>query len=173
MKHTVGDFLRNGFLFPEIARQITLVAQQTGENVRIGRALVVENAAGSAGSYLYLATGKIGVLMSFGGQANAELVKDLGGHIAFNNPLSLNRDQVPADVVARERDIALEQAKATGKPQNIAEKIAEGKLNSFYAERVLLDQEFFNPGKFKGTISQLLKQNACTLEKYVRVEIGR
>jgi elongation factor Ts len=156
-----------------IAHQITAVAQQTGENVRIGRAVVVENAAGSAGSYLYITTGKIGVLMSFGGKPNADLVKDLGGHIAFNNPLGLTRAEVPADIVARERDIAVEQAKATGKPQNIAEKIAEGKLNSFYAERVLLDQAFYNPAKFKGSIAKLLEQNSCTLEKYVRVEIGR
>ena len=157
---------------PALAARITAVAQQTGENVRVGRSLVVANPAGSTGSYLYQATAKIGVLMSFGGKATDELIKDLGGHIAFTNPLGLNRDEVPPEIVARERDIAVDQAKATGKPQNIAEKIAEGKLNAFFAERVLLDQAFYNPAKFKGTISQLLKQNQCTLEKYVRVEIG-
>jgi elongation factor Ts len=156
-----------------LAADITTVAQQTGENVRIGRAVALENPAGVVGSYLYVTTGKIGVLMSFTGSPGAELIKDLGGHIAFNNPLGLTRDQVPADLVARERDIAVEQAKATGKPQNIAEKIAEGKLTAFFAERVLLDQEFYHPGKFKGSVAQMLKQSACALQKYIRVEVGQ
>ena len=156
----------------KVTADITAVAQQTGENVRIGRAVVIENTGGTVGSYLYAATGKIGVLMSFTGSPSEDLLKDLGGHIAFNNPLGLTRSEVPAEIVAKEREIAVEQAKATGKPQNIAEKIAEGKLNAFFAERVLLDQDFFNPAKFKGTIAQLLKQNGCTLEKYVRVEVG-
>ena len=69
--------------------------------------------------------------------------------------------------------IYVEQAKATGKPQQIAEKIAEGKLNSFFAERVLLDQEFFNGQVFKGTIANYLTQHNVTLEKYVRVEVGQ
>jgi elongation factor Ts len=112
--------------------------------------------------------------MSFsGGNASDELVKQLGGHIAFARPIGLTRDTVPADLVAKEREIALEQAKATGKPQQIAEKIAEGKLNSFFAERVLLDQEFFNAQVFKGTVANYLKQNGVTLEKYVRLEVGQ
>lgn len=157
----------------ELSANITAVAQQTGENVRIGSTAVLDNPEGVVGSYIYAATGKIGVIMSFTGHPSEDLIKDIGGHITFSNPLGLTRDQVPADVVAKEREIAVEQAKATGKPQNIAEKIAEGKLTAFFAERVLLDQEFFNGGKFKGTIGNLLKQNGCTLEKYVRIEVGQ
>ena len=80
---------------------------------------------------------------------------------------------MPADLIAKERDIAIEQAKATGKPQQIAEKIAEGKMNSFFAERVLPDQEFFNAQVFKGTVGNMLKQQGVTLEKYVLVEVGK
>jgi elongation factor Ts len=87
--------------------------------------------------------------------------------------MGLTRAEVPADVVAKEREIAVEQAKATGKPQQIAEKIAEGKLNSFFAEQVLLDQEFFNPTAFKGSVGNLLKSKGVTLNKYVRVEVGQ
>ena len=86
---------------------------------------------------------------------------------------SVSPAEVPADLVAKEKEIAVEQAKATGKPQNIAEKIAEGKLNSFFAERVLLDQEFFNAAVFKGSIQNYLKQNGVGLEKYVRLEVGQ
>ena len=76
-------------------------------------------------------------------------------------------------MIAKEREIAIEQAKATGKPQNIAEKIAEGKMNAFFSERVLLDQEFFNAQVFKGSVQNYLKQSNVTLEKYVRIEVGQ
>jgi len=160
---------------PAVKEQLTTAAQQTGENVQLGRAIVfqAEKPEQSAGAYLYVNTGKIAVLMLFGGKPDAELIMQIGGHIAFSRPLGLTRAEVPADIVARERDIAVEQAKATGKPQQIAEKIAEGKLNSFFAERVLLDQEFFNAAAFKGNIAALLKSKGLTLEKYVRIEVGQ
>lgn len=157
----------------DIKNQLTSVAQQTGENVQLGRAIAFNAPGGKAGAYLYVNTGKIAVLMQFGGNPDAELITQIGGHIAFSRPLGLTRAEVPADIVAKEREIAVEQAKATGKPQQIAEKIAEGKLNSFFAERVLLDQEFFNPSAFKGSITNLLKSKNVTLEKYVRIEVGQ
>jgi elongation factor Ts len=158
----------------EVKEAVTRLAQQTGENVRIGTAVALTNPAGNVGAYIYAITNKIAVLMSFGGnKADAELMKQLGGHIAFSRPLGLTRADVPADVVAKEREIAVEQAKATGKPQQIAEKIAEGKLNSFFAERVLLDQEFFNPAVFKGSIANMLKSKGVTLEQYKRIEVGQ
>jgi len=157
---------------PQLKEQLTSIAQQTGENVQLGRVEKV-TAAGRAGAYLYAITGKIAVLMAFSGNPDDELIKQIGGHIAFSKPLGLNRSEVPADLVAKEREIAVEQAKATGKPQQIAEKIAEGKLNSFFAERVLLDQEFYNPQAFKGSISNMLKQKGVTLEKYIRLEVGQ
>ncbi|HEV7298672.1 MAG TPA: translation elongation factor Ts [Tepidisphaeraceae bacterium] len=157
----------------EVSADATAVAQTTGENVVIGKtAYLAAPAGGKAALYLYAITGKIGVIMAFTGNPSAELVQQLGGHIAFSRPLGLKRDEVPADLVAKEREIAVEQAKATGKPQQIAEKIAEGKLNAFFAERVLLDQEFFNASVFKGSISNFLKQNNVGLEKYVRIEVG-
>lgn len=78
-------------------------------------------------------------------------------------------------MVGNGRAIAVEQAMATGKPQQIAEKIAEGKLRSFFEERVLLnlEQSFVNPDKFKGSVSEYLKKSGATLEKYVRLEVGQ
>jgi elongation factor Ts len=156
-----------------IKSQLTNVSQQTGENVVLGRSVVIQSPSGVAGAYLYVASGKIAVLMNFTGNPDEELIKQVGGHIAFSKPLGLNRTDVSADIVAKERELAVEAAKATGKPQQIAEKIAEGKLNSFFAERVLLDQEFFNPAAFKGSISAMLKSKNVTLEKYVRLEVGQ
>src|SRR5438094_4311124 len=140
---------------PEIVAGVTELAQTTGENIRIGKTAHLSGAR--AGLYLYGITGKIGVVMSFSGDLSDEMITDIGGHIAFHKPLALTREGIPADVVEKERGFAVEQAKATGKPQNIAEKIAEGKLNAFFKEQSLLDQDFFNPGKFKGSIQELLK----------------
>jgi len=159
---------------PQVSADITNVAQTTGENVRIGKTARVESPSGTVGLYLYGITGKIGVLMAFSGtKPSDDLVKSVGGHIAFARPLGLTRDTVPADLVEKERVFAVEQAKATGKPQQIAEKIAEGKLNAFFAERVLLDQEFFNAQVFKGTVGKFLKQGGVSLDKYVRIETGQ
>ena len=156
------------------ASGLTEASQTTGENVRLGKASRMDApAGGKVGLYLYGITGKIGVLMAFTGNPSEDLIKQVGGHIAFAKPIGLVRDEVPADLVAKEREFAVEQAKATGKPQQIAEKIAEGKLNSFFAERVLLDQEFFNPAVFKGIVAAYLKQNNTSLEKYVRLEVGQ
>ena len=160
----------------QIKADLTAVAQQTGENVQLGRAIALDApAGGTVGSYLYSTAGKgkIAVLMAVSGNAAADVVNQLGMHIVAARPIALDRSQVPADVVAKEREIAVEQAKATGKPQQIAEKIAEGKLNAFYAERVLLDQDFINAEVFKGKVSDFLKGKGVTLSKYVRIEVGQ
>ena len=153
--------------------QLVAAAQQTGENVQIGRTVSLSGAI--IGSYLYSAAGKgkIAVLMSVSGKADDELFTNLGMHIAAARPLALTRGEIPAELVAKEREIAVEQAKATGKPQAIAEKIAEGKLNAFYAEKVLVDQEFIKADAFKGSVGKLLASKGATLDKYVRVEVGQ
>jgi len=158
-----------------VASNVTEVAQKTGENVRIGKTAYVSNPAGKVGIYLYTITGKIGVLVSASANASDELVRDLCIHITAAKPLalSLDRQGLPRELVEKEKQIAVEQAMATGKPQQIAEKIAEGKLRSFYEERVLLEQPFVNPEKFKGSVGEYLKAHNATLEKYVRLEVGQ
>ena len=159
----------------QVNADVTEVAQKTGENVRIGKTAVLSNPAGKVGMFLYTITGKIGVLVSVSANASEELIRDLAIHITAAKPLalSLNREGVPAELVEKERQIAVEQAVATGKPQQIAEKIAEGKMRSFYEERVLLEQPFINPDKFKGSVGEYLKKNNVTLDKYVRLEVGQ
>jgi len=158
----------------EIKDLLTEVSKKTGENVVLGRTALV-GGSGFAGSYLYSTAGKgkIGVLLSFTGTPNDDLVRQLGMHIAAARPVALTRMDVPEELVAKEREIAIEQAKATGKPQQIAEKIAEGKLNAFYSERVLLDQDFVNGEVFKGKVSEMIKSAGSSVEKYVRIEVGQ
>jgi elongation factor Ts len=153
--------------------QLTQVSQTTGENVVLGKTAVLTGER--VGLYLYAISGKIGVLLQFAGtvgNVTDELITDVGGHIAFARPLALNREGIDPTLVAKEREIAVEQAKATGKPQQIAEKIAEGKLNAFFKEQALLDQDFFNASKFKGSVGQMLKEKGLTLVKYTRIEVG-
>jgi elongation factor Ts len=157
----------------EVTAGAAEVSQMTGENIRVGKSAVLSAPNGKVGLYLYTITGKIGVIMAFTGTPTDELITQLGGHIAFTKPAGLTRDSVDPALVAKERDIAVEAAKATGKPQAIAEKIAEGKLNAFFGERVLLDQEFFNAQLFKGSVANYLKQNNVTLDKYARIEVGQ
>ncbi|HQY87312.1 MAG TPA: translation elongation factor Ts [Tepidisphaeraceae bacterium] len=153
---------------------LTNVAQKTGENVTLGRVKVLKNPGGKVGGFLYSVTNKIAVLASTSANASDELINDLCLHLTAYKPvaLGLTREAVPANVIAKEKEIAVERAKATGKPQAIAEKIAEGQLASFFKERVLPEQEFINPEKFKGTIADLLKKNEVTMNEFVRVEIG-
>jgi elongation factor Ts len=160
---------------PTLAADISEVARQTGENVRLGKSALLSNPTGKVGSYLYAITGKIGVLVSVSANAGEDVIRDLAIHITAAKPLalSLNREGLPAEIVEKERNIAIEQAKASGKPQAIAEKIAEGKMRTFYEERVLLDQPFVNPDKFKGSVGEYLKSKGAALEKYVRIEVGQ
>jgi elongation factor Ts len=160
---------------PAIKDQLVSVSQQTGENVQIGRTANLSTSTAAIGSYVYTVAGKgkSAVLIAFTTKAEDDLYRNLGMHIVARRPVAMNRQEVAPELVAKEKEIAVEQAKATGKPQAIAEKIAEGKLNSFYAESVLLDQEYINPEVFKGSVSNYLKSKGLTLEKYVRIEVGQ
>jgi elongation factor Ts len=152
---------------------LVATAQATGENIQLGRVKVVKT-TGNLGTFLYTVSGKIAVIVATTGGDDA-LLNDLCLHVTAFKPvaLGLTRAAVPADLVAAEKEIAVAQAKATGKPQDIAEKIAEGKLSSFYKERVLGEQDFINPEKFKGTVNDLLKKAGATITEYARIEVGQ
>ena len=97
------------------------------------------------------------------------LAKDLALHIASTNPLGISKDEIPEAEIERERKVYLEQAKEEGKPENIAEKIVEGRLNKFFKENTLLAQPFVkDPDK---TIEELITEvSAKTGEK---IEVAR
>jgi elongation factor Ts len=154
---------------PQIKELLVSAGQQTGENIQIARTASLKS-SGQIGIYNHY-TGKVAILVALTGNPSADVVKDLCLHITAARPLAMTRDQVPANLVAKEKEIAVEQAKATGKPQQIAEKIAEGKMRVFFEEKVLLDQKFVKDDS--KTIAQLLKDAGTSLENYVRVEVGQ
>lgn len=121
-----------------------------GENMSLRRTATVAVSKGAVASYVHGAIaenmGKIGVLVGLESEGDAEAVAAFGRkiamHIAATNPLALNVDELDADVVERERQIFAEQARESGKPENIVEKMVEGRLRKFYEEVTLVKQAF-------------------------------
>jgi elongation factor Ts len=125
---------------------------------------------GLIGSYVHH-DGSVGVLVQVeGARADVQVLRDVCMHITAKNPIAALREQVPAEVVAKEREIATAQAAASGKPANIAEKIAEGKLKTFFAENVLVEQPFVKDDT--KTVGELLKANGLTMVGFVRYKVG-
>lgn len=137
------------------AEALTNLIAKLGENMSIRRSSGLSASPGVVASYIHNATGpdlgKIGVLVaveSSGDQAKvAALGKQIAMHIAAASPIAVSPADVPADVVARERAIFTEQAKESGKPPNVIEKMVEGRLRKFYEEQVLLQQVFVIDGE--------------------------
>ena len=119
-----------------------------GENMSLRRMAAVSVGSGAVVSYMHNATaaglGRIGVLVALESSAGADVLEPLGKqiamHIAATAPASLSVDDLNKDMVQRERDVLIEQAKASGKPQEIAEKMVEGRMKKYYNEVVLLEQ---------------------------------
>jgi elongation factor Ts len=144
-------------------------------------------AEGAVGSYIHMG-GKVGVLVEVNcetdfvarGEEFQQLVKDVAMHIAAAEPRYATREEVPADVVAKEREIALAQArndpKNANKPEQVFEKIVEGRLNKFYEEAVLTDQPFVkDPAK---TVGELVTEKIAktgekiTIRRFTRYKMG-
>lgn len=130
------------------------------------------------------AGGKLGVLVEVNCETDfvaktdqfKEFVRNLAMHIAATNPSSITREEIPADLVEREMKIYRESAKESGKPDHIIDKIAQGRLEKFYAETVLLEQAYIRePDK---TIKDLLTETIgklgenVTIRRFVRFRIG-
>jgi elongation factor Ts len=130
-------------------RATDLIAK-IGENISVRRAAVLEVEPGVIASYVHNATapelGRIGVLVALRASGDtakiAALGKHLAMHIAFAAPQALTPDQLPPEIVARERNIQGELARQSGKPENVVEKMIEGRMRKFYEEAVLLSQIF-------------------------------
>jgi elongation factor Ts len=125
---------------------------------------------GLFGSYVHF-DGTVGVLLQVeGAKADPALLKDVSMHITAKQPAAARREEVDPAVVAREKEIAKNQAAATGKPANIVEKIAEGKLKTWYAENVLVEQPFVKDDT--KTVGDLLKANGLTVQRFIRYKVG-
>ncbi|MDG6897037.1 elongation factor Ts [Actinobacillus delphinicola] len=145
-------------------KRAALVAK-IGENMTIRRVKFLKG--DELGSYLHGA--KIGVLVA-GKNANEELLKKVAMHIAASRPDFVRPEDVPADVVAHERKIQIEIAMQSGKPQEIAEKMVEGRMKKFTGEVSLTGQPFVMDPSI--TVGEFLKQNGADVVDFVRLEVG-
>ncbi len=140
------------------------------ENIDLGRMVRFDAAPGAiVDTYLHVQAGRgvnATMVELLGG--NAELAHDLALHIAFARPKYLTRDEVPADVVAAERDTLEQITRNEGKPEAALPKIVEGRLGGFFKQICLLEQEFAKDNK--QTISGVL--NGATITRFAQVEIG-
>ncbi len=149
---------------------LTDLVNKIRENMQLVR---VEKLQGRLASYVHF-NGKVGVLLQIDGTAgDDELLADLCMHITAMKPTALRREDVDPALIEKEKDIAKTLALQAGKPENLVDKIVIGKLNRWYAEHVLLEQEFANQDKFKGNITKLLaKYGDVRIAAYRRLEVG-
>jgi elongation factor Ts len=139
--------------------------QKIGENMTIRRFKRLQAKGKLA---LYLHGVKIGVLVDYEGPE--EVGKDLAMHVAFAKPEHMTKGEVPADVVARERDIQLARAKESGKPAEIAAKMVEGSLNKFLSEITLMGQPFVKDDK--QTVEKMLAAKKGKVNGYAFLVVG-
>lgn len=167
-----------------VSENLTALIAKIGENMTLRRMTSFSVSSGAVVGYVHGALadglGKIGVLVALESAAPAEKLQEVGKqiamHVAAANPQFLNKDVVDPDVLSRERAIYKEQAMASGKPADIAEKMVDGRIRKFYEEICLVDQPFvMNPDK---TVAQALAEVAkevgaeIVLKGFARVQLG-
>ena len=145
----------------------TALVGKIGENVALRRFARIA-ATGRLASYIHSGA-KVGVLVDVEG-GDATLAKDLAMHVAALKPLALSRDQIPAELIRRERDIAAAKAADSGKPANIIEKMVEGSVQKFLKEVTLLGQPFVKDEK--QTVEQLLKGKSAKTHAFILYCVG-
>ena len=143
------------------------MVSKIGENIQVRRFEIMSSDAGAFGSYLHGT--RIGVLLGME-NGNDALIKDVAMHIAASKPTCVTEEQVPAELLAKEREILIAQAQDSGKPQDIIEKMVDGRIRKYLAEITLVGQPFVkDPDK---TVGALLKDEGATVTGFVRYEVG-
>lgn len=163
---------------------VTEAVGTIGENMNLRRAGVMEVGQGVVATYVHNSIGdslgKLGVLVALESTGNVDALavigKQVAMHVAATNPLAATKDEMPSDAVEREKAIFVEQAKESGKPDNIIEKMVEGRMRKFFQESVLLSQTFVIDGE--NTVEQAIKNAEAeagapiTLKGFVRLALG-
>jgi len=143
------------------------LVMKLGENINVRRFERMTATRGHLGSYIH--GRKIGVLVEVEG-GDDSLAKDIAMHIAASRPECVSKDQVPAAAIAKEKEIFAEQAKASGKPPEIIEKMVMGRVNKYLNEISLLGQPFVKDPDT--TVEKLLKSKGASVIRFSRYEVG-
>jgi elongation factor Ts len=174
-----GDIAKiGGAAFPgggTVAEKLTSLVATIGENMSLRRAVFLSVSSGVVASYVHNAAapglGKIGVLVAVESSGDkdkvAALGKQLAMHVAAANPMSLSTADLDPAAIERERGVLAEQAKASGKPDNVIAKMVEGRLRKFYEDVVLLEQVFVVDGESR--VSAVVEKAAKEIGAPVKV----
>jgi len=143
------------------------LVSKIGENIQVRRVQKIEAGEGELGSYRHGV--RIGVVVEVAGGDEA-LAKDIAMHIAAIKPVCVDESEVPAEMLDKEREIFIAQAKESGKPDDIVEKMVTGRMKKYLKEITLLGQPFVkNPDQ---TIEALLKDAGARVLQFSRMEVG-
>ena len=148
----------------EIARQALI--SKIGENIQVRRIARMNNSS-NIGAYVH--GGRIGVLVELEGGEN-EIARDIAMHIAALNPEFIDVDDVPAEVLEKEKQFLISQAADSGKPDDIIEKMVTGRMRKHISAITLLGQPFVKDGDV--TVAKLLEQNGASVKGFTRLEVG-
>jgi elongation factor Ts len=150
----------------EVARK-SLIAK-LGENINIRRLVYVPISEGVLGTYVH--GGRIGVIVHIKGEGDVQLAKDLAMHIAANNPLVIAPNDLPQELIEKERDIYTAQAQESGKPAEIVDKMIKSRLSKYLDEVSLLGQSFVKDPSVK--VENLLKTSKTEIVSFTRYAVG-
>ena len=145
------------------------LVQKIGENITIRRSDVIEEEDAIVSNYIH-GNKKIGVLLAIGGGIDDELAQDIAMHIAAMNPLVVSPDHVSPELINKEREIYRAQAEESGKPQEIVEKMIEGRIRKYLAEISLMEQPFVKDSEKK--VGDLCSSSNVRIVRFVRYEVG-
>ncbi|MFT8309795.1 MAG: translation elongation factor Ts [Sporolactobacillus sp.] len=152
-----------------VADTITAAISKIGEKISLRRFSIVEKTDAEVfGSYLHMG-GRIAALTKVAG-ADEAVAKDIAMHVAAIRPQYLKEDEIPADVVAHEKEVLTQEALGEGKPANIVEKMVVGRIKKFFKEICLVDQPFVKDGDV--TVKEYLKSKNADVLAFVRYEVG-
>ncbi len=166
--------------YTEVQDKVNEVLGKVGEKIEISRFNILEATTGLLVDYIHMGS-KLGVLIKFedviaGFDELNSIGKDMAMQVAAMNPISVKREDVPKEVVEKEIEIYKELAKKEGKPEQMLEKIAMGRLNKFYQENVLLEQAFIKDNS--KTVGDLLKEfnsrngSSAKVSRFDRFHLG-
>lgn len=134
---------------------------------------------GTIGSYIHVQNDRpvLGVLVELSCETDfvaksdefRQTADDIAMHVSWAKPTWVTRDQVDGDALAKERELISRQAVAEGKPENVVERIVDGKIESWFAENVLYDQKFVNAEKFDGTVGDMVSNLASKMGENISV----
>ena len=147
------------------------LVQKIGENINVRRIQIVEFKNPNVGivdTYIH-SNNRIAVVVALKG-GDATLAKDIAMHVAAVNPLVVRSEDVPKELLAKESEIYSAQARESGKPEEIIEKMIQGRLRKYVAEVSLLDQPFVKDGEI--TVAALLKKAGADVVSFIRYEVG-